>query len=351
MDHTRTRQSGSTNNSSQSPSKKKWEFLFKLIFVLQSISIIVVFEKFQLKAKEEIQLIHGHKSDDNNNDGLRVIAEDVEGRPLPFSFSACLLIKDNNILLPEWLAYHYTFLPLRRLIVMVDPLSHTDPKPIFDAYESIGLNTTIWMDDWFWVDGAEAYEKRNYQITNDSLHDDLANRCRYRQRLFYGSCMQQLHDEKRTWTLIADTDEYLAFNHYDEKEGPPVWCKKNATCEQEYAKSIHDGSHIRTKFDQSPSATVAEHIDKHGADRLPWQVHKPCIIYGRYLFVSKESSGEEIRRGIDSEFNTSLFHTLRYRYRAPLSSYQLGKCMVDVSRYDGREVPNPHRIMKDLCTG
>eukprot|EP00956_Cyclotella_meneghiniana_P013900 scaffold20384_cov72-Cyclotella_meneghiniana.AAC.3 len=161
--------------------------------------------------------------------------------------------------------------------------------------------------------------------------------------------MQQLHDEKRTWTLIADTDEYLAFNYYDEKEGPPVWCKKNATCEQEYAKSIHDGSHIRTKFDQSPSATVAEHIDKHGADR--WQVHKPCIIYGRYLFVSKESSGEEIRRGVDSEFNASLFHTLRYRYRAPLSSYQLGKCMVDVSRYDGREVPNPQRIMGDLCTG
>eukprot|EP00984_Skeletonema_dohrnii_P032193 scaffold25805_cov78-Skeletonema_dohrnii-CCMP3373.AAC.1 len=28
-------------------------------------------------------------------------------------WSACLLIKDNNIILPEWLAYHYTVLPLR----------------------------------------------------------------------------------------------------------------------------------------------------------------------------------------------------------------------------------------------
>ena len=41
------------------------------------------------------------------------------------SWSACLLLKDNNIILPEWLAYHYTVLPLRRLIVAVDPSSKT----------------------------------------------------------------------------------------------------------------------------------------------------------------------------------------------------------------------------------
>ena len=51
----------------------------------------------------------------------------------PFAFSACLLIKDNNIILPEWLAYHYTVLPLRRLIVAVDTLSHTDPSQILDS--------------------------------------------------------------------------------------------------------------------------------------------------------------------------------------------------------------------------
>jgi len=53
-----------------------------------------------------------------------------EDRPLPFSFSACLLIKDNNIILPEWLAYHYTVLPLRRLIKQVyvhrDEYNHMD---------------------------------------------------------------------------------------------------------------------------------------------------------------------------------------------------------------------------------
>jgi len=38
-------------------------------------------------------------------------------------FSGCLLIKDMNHLLPEWLAYHYTVLPMHRLILAVDPVS------------------------------------------------------------------------------------------------------------------------------------------------------------------------------------------------------------------------------------
>ena len=67
-------------------------------------------------------------------------------------WSACLLIKDNNIILPEWLAYHYTVLPLRRLIVAVDPTSKTDPRYIFDQYKSIGMNVTVWTDDDYWVD-------------------------------------------------------------------------------------------------------------------------------------------------------------------------------------------------------
>lgn len=141
----------------------------------------------------------------------------AEGRPLPFSFSACLLIKDGNILLPEWLAYHYTFLPLRRLIVGVDPLSLTDPKPILDLYESI-VNVTTWVDDSFWVDGRAPHEKKGFRITNETGHEPVRWRYKYRQNLFYKACLLHLHDEMRTWTLLIDTDEYLAFNHYDEHE-------------------------------------------------------------------------------------------------------------------------------------
>jgi hypothetical protein len=61
----------------------------------------------------------------------------------PFSFSACLLVKDDNKILPEWLAYHYEVLPLRRLIIAIDPLSTTSPEPILQAYRKIGMNITV----------------------------------------------------------------------------------------------------------------------------------------------------------------------------------------------------------------
>jgi hypothetical protein len=42
---------------------------------------------------------------------------------------------------------------------------------------------------------------------------------------------------------------------------------------------------------------------------------------------------------------------LRYRQRSSLSSMQLGKSIVDVSRYDGRDIENVHRPLGGMCTG
>ena len=62
--------------------------------------------------------------------------------------SACLLVNDENPRLPEWLAYHYYILPLRSLIVAVDPASRSSPKSILDRYSSSSLmDVTIWNDD------------------------------------------------------------------------------------------------------------------------------------------------------------------------------------------------------------
>ena len=268
----------------------------------------------------------------------------------PFSFSACLLIKDSNIILPEWLAYHYTFLPLRRLIVGVDPLSLTDPKPILDLYESIGMNITTWFDDSFWVDGQEPHEKKVFRITNETGHEPVRLRHRYRQNVFYKACLQQLHDEMQTWTLLIDTDEYLAFNHYDEHEGEPSWCKKNVSCAKDYKKSIKDGVHLRTKLDRAPGATAAEHIYRQIDEQFN-NPDKPCVMFSRYLFVSKESNMEEIQEEVGPGFNATFFHTMRYRHRTALSEMEMGKSMIDVSRYNGRDILNAHRPLGDMCTG
>lgn len=281
----------------------------------------------------------------------------VEDKPTPFSFSACLLIKDDNVLLPEWLAYHYTFLPLRRLIVAVDPLSHTTPEPIFEKYRSIGMNITVWTNEstYWWKERAMAeHERLDFVAKNTTTHQILHWRHRYRQKVFYTACLQQLYREGRTWTAFVDTDEYVTFNHYDELngEGPPTWCSKgNSTCEEEYKTSIRDGSHHRTKLDES--TTAAQHIHSH-ADEAFDNIDKPCLVFARYLFISKDIGPGDynIQDEVDDEFNTTLFHTLRYRYRTSLREQQVnGKALVDVSRYDGQNVHNPHRVLGDKCSG
>jgi hypothetical protein len=63
--------------------------------------------------------------------------------------------------------------------------------------------------------------------------------------------------------VMVDTDEYVAFNYYDKREGRPWWCKKEregglSSCQQDYVNSIRNGTHVWGRL--AESSTVAEHI-------------------------------------------------------------------------------------------
>lgn len=60
--------------------------------------------------------------------------------------SACLLVNDENPRLPEWLAYHYHVLPLRSIIVAVDPASRHQPDEILGRWPQMGMEVDVWHD-------------------------------------------------------------------------------------------------------------------------------------------------------------------------------------------------------------
>ena len=63
------------------------------------------------------------------------------------TFSACLLIKDDNDLLNEWIGYHYFSLKMRTLLVAVDPTSNEFPSKIFSKWRRMtDLNVIEWTD-------------------------------------------------------------------------------------------------------------------------------------------------------------------------------------------------------------
>lgn len=122
-------------------------------------------------------------------------------------FSACVLTMDDNILWPEWLAYHYQTLPLRRLIVALDPKSRTKPTELFDRYRRHGLflNVTVWENDEY----IEVQDMKMWINVNTTSDMELEAHYLKRQRYFLHKCLEQLYTEKRAWVLLVDTDEFL----------------------------------------------------------------------------------------------------------------------------------------------
>ena len=112
------------------------------IILIWTIVVLLAFIQFS----SLIQVTKSTIDKNSNDDAMPILPSSIS-----FPFSACLIIKDDNIILPEWLAYHYTVLPLRRLIVGVDLMSYTDPAPILHAFEdNTGMDVSIWKNDTWW---------------------------------------------------------------------------------------------------------------------------------------------------------------------------------------------------------
>jgi len=132
-------------------------------------------------------------------------ARENELRDKTETFSACLLIKDDNHRLPEWLAYHYFALPLRYLVVAVDPHSVTSPSSIFDEWRD-RMNMTIVQ----WTDSN--FTGKNLIIKPDDSPKRRTGKHRERQQLFFQACTRYLQGQNRTWTAYIDVDEYFVLN-------------------------------------------------------------------------------------------------------------------------------------------
>ena len=219
------------------------------------------------------------QEDDSNNQGrlpLLVAEPDEED-----SFSACLFFMDDNHFLAEWLAYHYTVLPLRRLIVTVDRKSQKSPLEILERFKGL-INITI-------VDLEEFYPEemsiRDYWKINMGDFTDAqraANKVmghRSRQNEFQLHCLRTLRAENWNWVTNVDTDERIIID-YKYATRPP--------------KTIRDRPYLNSS----------------------------CLNFPRYHFGSREEE-DESKLFEDFPSNTSLsplsLATHRWRYRASMA--------------------------------
>jgi len=306
------------------------------------------------------------------------------------SFSACLLIMDDNHLLIEWLAYHYTTLPLRRLIVAIDPRSVTSPLPVLERWKG-RINYTLWHDNDFVGDKILQRQGCNYK-ENTKKRAKIANTMvseenlriqhwtwihNLRQPMFMHACAEQLRKENRSWTMFIDSDEYLVINKF------PILHEhlKNSFLEltlqrEGEGRGSNSNNNINTNLwllqndtDYPPmtSLQMIEDIVKYNVTRnitssrqkqskYHLEYHKMyqsgCIGLPRIPVSIKDSTAKQMQNQIPSMYNASRFSTLRFRHISDKQQVN-GKPIIDLSRVKQRYMQlrrfNLHGGIRDFC--
>jgi hypothetical protein len=267
------------------------------------------------------------------------------------TFSACLLVKDDNDILNEWIAYHYHTLNLRYMIVATDPASQTSPSELFQTWRDVfGMVIDEWQDADYMPDyflqghydqvpsfmptfvtanaSASIWHMPGHNLTNEQLQEDLLhiNNHRFRQVTFVSRCFQKFAKQKQHhWVAHIDTDEYMVIN-------PRLRARPNATKKVHFPTVPTSGSILQFMND----------MFKHYAKRLS----RICFMMPTVLFGSIEDTmmNNTIPSSSGGGWNRSRFESLRWKYHANWTDIGNGlqKAIVNVSKLD----PTSHAIFK-----
>lgn len=260
-----------------------------------------------------------------------------KNEPSPYNtFSACMLIKDDNDLLNEWLAYHYHVLNLRYLVVAVDPNSATSPTPIFEKWRRLtGIRILEWSDKDFMP---PVFLLTGYHISPNLIDGDAKNskfhegteeeekvkadnlmitNHRFRQITFLEKCLKHMRNHKKAWTMHIDTDEFVVIN--------PL---------------LRNTTQLNVKMINVPpiqeKGSIANVVNQYFKDEtLKEKFNYPCISMPRLLFGSVEIiENATYPEDVMEHFNVSMLETIRWQYHTDYDDKDRNaqpKVIIDVS--------------------
>jgi len=308
-------------------------FLFLIPQLLRSASYLNQFTNERINEYDEI-----FQDNDEYIDNFKSKDESKEG------FSACLLIMDDNHRLVEWLAYHHYVLPLKHLIISVDPRSMTSPKSILDRWRKYGMIIDEWSDENFGTPRLKTVGE--FDITKNYTDGELTDFHRWRQTTFIGSCMRHLQELNKTWVLLIDTDEFIHYN------GPNGTSNDNGYNSDgipvTYGSVKEYGTLFKFLNDRQEKATLQHTLQQKQQKSMAFP---KCISLPRLTFSPEETVDDSKQKIIASktkEFNTTMLDTIRFRKHGKRNAFgdnRWTKSIVDVSQYKKNEIkPNPPSI-------
>ena len=310
------------------------------------------------------------KRNKNNSESKDPKAKQQKQDDNKHSFAACLIFMDDTHLLPEWLAYHYQMLPLRRLIVAIDPKSVTSPTAILDRYHSRNLiDVTIWHDDDYYHDKQSMTASFMHRQNTTDDKDVAKSVYLWRQQRFYKACMETLRDEGRSWVAMIDTDEYITRNPYVTHEQALVNVHPTIIDMLDDASNRHNDTWLhsrpcvpmsRPEYIGYDGADMAKVIDDDDDDAMSDGVRQSLPNTNNAIRSLHKSTQYSIRRGEEEEEeeergSLNVMHDLlTYRWRSMHNILRPGKCMIDLSRIGDVDIRvgevNPHMPIAQLCS-
>ena len=269
--------------------------------------------------------------------------------------SACLLVMDDNHFLIEWIAFHYHTLPLRYLVIAVDPRSKTSPTPILKRWRNRNITIVQWGDREY-MSETEQQEAQDYVANyfgRDKIGDTLIQH-RARQRLFYYKCMKHLKERNRDWVLLTDSDEFVYLNYAKPETingrsikelAPPISQRGSVLT---FLKS--ELGHLQTR---SPSVEQGNKEGQPVFSHSNWTT--PCIQIPRIRFGAVESTSASVQARVPPALDGNNFLTLHWRTHAHPNDYgvnRISKVLIDLSRVprnDLKPVDSIHRPIRSIC--
>ena len=242
------------------------------------------------------------------------------GLPIPMPndlppSAACVLFSDDNALVPEWIAYHYFALGLRRLVVAVDPRSAT--RPSLEAWRPY-INITEWNDNDFGYRPRKPRRKEKAGSVEYETNIHLG-----RQPFFYRECGRLLQSTGYTWTMFHDLDEYVALNE----------------------RAVPDAK-ARVR---QPSGVLRAFVDATRSDDR-FLSGRNCTLIDRTLFSTVESSDQDRPQLPVSGLDLNRLYTIRYQHGEGVQD-GMPKSLVNVAAMDfDKEVVQNHRVSSMHCS-
>lgn len=288
----------------------------------------------------------------NNDGGVMALSDQRESGSRGFlrpseSFGACMMMKEDNVLLYEWIAYHYIMMPLRYLVIGSDIGNRQDPRDVLRRWDGTGLR--------YWVINGTDFANRHGEIKARRENDHTAHHHQFldRQRAFVTTCAEHMKRQNMSWIMYTDSDEFVVINRFESDDS----VLHNKTLES-------NETIVRYRMRQTLSQwEPKEHTVLDAIRLLGNKVEElgSCVVMPRLRFGALENQtcgpeSEGVNTIAKEHFRFPELSTLRYKIHGGKENFEAnkyGKVLVDLSRLSNEEVTqwpkNVHRPFKKHC--